>query len=290
MSFQHENGHEAIRFCAEGVSGAAALDGYLLRFSVSFTLPAWKKEFGSVESIFHNFHARAELEPNQLRLGNPRAQAPLVITTHNYQQSGTFAFELQLSSSTVEKIEQFRAGGGLGVKMHISGERIGQQHATQYDDVYYRVSQSQWVDVLRQMNFGDYLLCEIPIELGDDSDLRGIWAFMTDARELMCNGHYRSAVLECRKAFETTMKRFNMEASIARAAVMNRESHRSMPKRERFLNLYEAAKRATHLSAHPDANNEVVDYSRREALLIFAVVAAAIAEISEQPELAGKTE
>lgn len=289
MGFQHESGHEAIRFNAEGVSGAAALGSYLLRFSVSFTLAAWKTEFGSVESTFHNFHARAELEPDRLRLGCPRAEVPLVITAHEHQQSGTLAFELQVPASIVEKIEQFRAGGGLDVKMHISGERMGLRHATEYDDVYYRISQSQWIDVLRQMNFGDYLLCELPIELGDDGELRDVWAFMTEARELIYNGHYSSAVLECRKAFETTVKHFNLEASLSRAAVMNRESHRSMPKRERFLNLYDAAKRATNLSAHPDANNEVVDYSRREALLVFAVVAAAIAEISERPEFGGET-
>ena len=44
----------------------------------------------------------------------------------------------------------------------------------------------------------------------------------------------------------------------------------SMSKRERLLNLVNAANHATQLGAHPDDNNEVVDYSRRETLLVFS--------------------
>lgn len=65
-----------------------------------------------------------------------------------------------------------------------------------------------------------------------------------------------------------------------------RDAREAMSKRERILNLISAAKHAMQLGAHPDAENQIVDYSRREALLIMSVVAAGIAEMSERPEKA----
>ena len=38
------------------------------------------------------------------------------------------------------------------------------------------------------------------------------------------------------------------------------------------------------MGAHPDGNKEVVDYSRREALLVFSVTATAIIELEERHE------
>ena len=55
------------------------------------------------------------------------------------------------------------------------------------------------VSVLKQMNFGNNLLCESLVELGEDEDLRDVPVSMTRARELLHSGHY-CIVVECRKA------------------------------------------------------------------------------------------
>ncbi len=293
MGFQHESGHEAIRFQPQGVNGVTALDGYLLKFSVSFTLGAWRGEFGSVPSVFHSFHVRAELEPSRLRLGNPIAEVPLVVATHEHDQSGGLGFELLVPASTIEKIEELRAGGGVDIRMRIGGERVGERHATQYDELYYRISQSQWVDALKQMNYGNYLLCEIPIELGENDELREVWRGMNSARELLYNGHYGSVVVECRKALETVVKQFGLDSEIRASSKKyqgNYDERASMSKRERLLNLVNAANHVTHLGAHPDSDNRAVDYSRKEALLIFSAIAAAIAKFSEDAKIASHDE
>ena len=289
MGFQHENGHEAIRFHPEGISGVSALDGYLLRFSVSYSLSAWRGEFGTLPSVFHNFHARAELDPGRLRLGSPIAEIPLVITTHEHDQPGSLAFELLVSASTIEKIEEVRLGAGFNVRVAVSGERVAARYATQHDDVYFRISHSEWIEVLKQMDYGTLLLCEIPIEVGDDGELREAWTVMTQAHALLHAGHYSNVVVACRKALETTLKKFDLDTAVQLASQKyqgNRSDRASMTKRERVLNLINSANHATHLGAHPDTNNEMVDYSRREALLIFSVVAATIADISERNILA----
>ena len=153
MSFQHEKGHTAIRFDAAGVSGAPAVDGYLLRLSVAYQIPSWRNEFGEAPRSFHNFQARAEIGPDRLRLGRPSAEVPLIITPHDNAQNGALMFELILPASTVDKIEAHRAGGDLEIFLQLAGERIGATHP-EYDDVLFRVGQSQWVTVLEQMNFG----------------------------------------------------------------------------------------------------------------------------------------
>lgn len=199
MGFNHENGHEAIRFDAAGVSGAPAVDGYLLRFSVAYQVPSWRADFGDAPRSFHNIQSRAELGPNRVRLGRPIAEVPLIITPYDNAHNGTVMFELQLTASTVEKIEVHRAGGELEIFFQLTGERVGATHP-QYDEVLFRVGQSEWVTVLKQMNFGSFLLCEIPIEVGDEDDLKDVWVITSSALELLYNGHYRNVVIECRKA------------------------------------------------------------------------------------------
>ena len=284
MGFNHDNGHEAIRFAAAGVSGATAVDGYLLRFSVAYQVPSWRAEFGNAPRSFHNIQARAELGPNRVRLGRPTAEVPLIITPYDNAHNGTVMFELQIPASTVETIEAHRAGGDLEISLQLAGERAGAMHP-QYDDVLFRVGQSEWVTVLKQMNFGSFLLCEIPIELGDDDSLKDVWAMISSAQELLYNGHYRNVVMECRKALEITLIRFDVAEAVRVSADKGRANaaaRQGMSKRERILNLVNAATQVMHLAAHPDKNNDVVDFSRREALLILTITAAAIADFSER--------
>ena len=286
MSFDHENGYDAIKFTANGVSGQRALDGYLLRFSVGYELPPWREEWGPTPSVFRNFRAWAEVGPNRLRAGHPKAENALVLFSHDHPQSAAILFDLLLPTSAIEKLEEMRGGGDLEIVLRLNAERKCQNHATVHADIRYQIGQSQWVRVLKQMEFGAYLLCEIPIELGDNSELREVWTAMTHARELLYGGHYSHVVVECRKALDAATSHLQMDEDIQLAAQKsrgNRDSREAMSKRERVINLVAAAKHVTQLGAHPDPHNQIVDYSRREALLILSVVAAAIAEMAERP-------
>ena len=284
MGFQHENGHEAIRFSAGGVSGVAAVDGYLLRFTVSYYMAPWKEEFGAAPRTFHNFRGRADLGPNRVHLGFPQAEA--APSHHAPRISANYFDDVRPATTRQHDREDRRAsaGGGFELRLRLSGERVGKEQGTEHDEVLFRFSQSDWVHVLGQMNYGNYLLCEIPIGIGQDDELREVWAAMTLARKLLYTGNFSSTVVESRKALETALKRFDLDGDVRSASQKYRgtaEDRTSMSKRERLLNLVNAAKHVTQLGAHPDTRHRVIDYSRREALLVFSVVAAAIAEMSD---------
>ena len=290
MSFDHENGHTAINFSALGVSGQRALDGYLLRFSVGYEIPPWQEKWGPNSSVFRSFRSWARVGPDRLALGHPWVEKSLVLFAHDYPQPSTgILFDLLLPCASIEKLEAIRAGGDIDIVLRLSAERVAENHATVHSEIEYKIGQSDWVRVLKQMEYGAHLLCEIPIEYGEGGQLHETWTAMTRARELLYNGHYSSAVLECRKALDAALTHFRMDEEVRSASQRTREgrdAREAMSKRERILNLISAAKHAMQLGVHPDAENQIVDYSRREALLIMSVVAAGIAEMSERPEKA----
>ena len=77
MGIKYESGHEAMRLQASGVSGTRAVDGYLLRFGVSYQLSAWQNVFGLKPSIFRGFRARIPDADNR-RVDYARDEALMV--------------------------------------------------------------------------------------------------------------------------------------------------------------------------------------------------------------------
>jgi hypothetical protein len=284
LGIQHENGVEAIRLRPQSIGGLRTADGYLLRLPVEYSLNAWQEKYGSKPSVFHLFSSRVELGQNRLRIGRAEAEFPVILTAHEFDQSSLLSFELELSASSIERIEEIRSGGDIELVMRINCERIGDSRTVQHDDVTFRVDQSRWIGVLGQMEYGTYLLCEIPIPLGEDAKRQNAWQTMVNARELQYAGHFSNSVVECRKALEMVANQYDVDFDGPSGKYRgNRDDRMAMTKRERILNLYSAANHATQFGAHPNVESQTVDYSRREALLIFAVVASAISEISERP-------
>ena len=285
MGFKHEGGYDAVRIRAENLSGAPAVDGYLLRFSVSFSLTAWQSRFGPNPSEFRDIRARLMLGENRVHLGSPTTENPVILEFHEFEQTRPVIFDLMVPASTIEKIEEERKGRGIDLTMRISSERVGEQRLAEAEDVHFRINQSHWIDVMKQMKYGSHLLCELPVEVGCNGELREVWKSMNLARDLLYTGHYNSAVMECRKALETAVARFELGDQIQAAGKRfrgDRCERISMSKRERLWNLINATTHATQLGGHPDSENEIVDYSRQEALLIFSVVAAGIAHMGRR--------
>lgn len=287
MGIKHESGHEAIRLSASGVSGARAVDGYLLRFSITYQLSAWQSKFGSTRSTFRAFRARIDAGDNRLRLGRADAEYPQILTPYEFDQSSSVMFELLVPPSTIEAIEKLRAGQGFEVSAQIACERVGERLATEHDDVLFRINQSQWVEVLKQMDYCVSMLVEIPVVPDDNGDLSDVRIALNSAGQLLHTGHYSSAVTECRKALETMLShagRTDLVGSAVRQYGEGHKSRQAMSKRERLNYLINAARHATHLGAHPDASNRTVDYSREEALMIYCTVASAINHVARDLE------
>ncbi len=283
VGFQHENGYEAVNFRCEGVSGLLAIGGHFLRFSVHYTAQPWNPDWSERPSIFRGVRAAIEVADNGGRLATVGPERPIVIEHHKYPQSSTSLFELLLTAWQIERLEEIRRGGKLEFLLRFAAERIGQNGRAVVDaDIRVPVAESDWLTVLAQMQFGDYLLCEIPIEYGDNETLREAWVALDKARDLLYQGHYKNVVAECRTAIEATIEAFKLQQRLSDAVKEKKNAHRDMLKDGRILNLYDAVRHVCQLAVHIDAANQYVDFSRREAVLIYSATAACTATLSEQ--------
>ena len=183
----------------------------------------------------------------------------------------------------MERLEEIRSGGKLEFLLRLAAERIGQNGLAVVDaNIRVPVPESDWLQVLQQMHSGDYLICDIPIEYGSNESLREAFAALDKARDLLYQGHYKNVVAECRTAIEATIKAFKLQKALSAAVKEKQNAHRDMLKDSRILNLYDAVRHVTHLSVHIDAANQYVDFSRREAVLIYSATAACIATFGDQ--------
>lgn len=281
MSFQHENGHDAINFGAGPISGMPAVSGYLLRFTVEYSAPPWNPKWGDVAPTFRNVVGKVEVGDKRIRLGTATPEMPLVVCPHKYPQNSAILFELLLSTQQVEGLERLRAGGPLDFSLQLSGERsVGYTHSREHTVVHFRVEQSKWIDVLRDMGYGVFLLCEISIELGDDGKFREAWTALSRSRQLLYGGHFNNVVAECRIALEAAFETVGLAERVSSAAKKRAYDPMAMTKRERLLDLVGVVRHAAQLSVHVDDAIQVVEYSRDEALLIYGATAASISDIA----------
>lgn len=283
MDFQHYNGYDAVVFTSEGVSGIPAIAGHLLRFSVHYEATPWNLEWDGSPTVFRGVRAKIDLGPERVRLGVVEPERPLIISHDKYPQASTLLFEIFLTTWQIERLESIRQGNGLEFLLRLSGERIAKDgHMTVDADLRINVSQSDWIAVLRAMEFGDYLLCEIPIEFGENVGLREAWAALDNARRLLYQGHYKNVVAECRTALEATLKELKPEKRVVAAVKQKNQTHLEMRKEDRILNLCDAVRHVAQLGVHIDATKQYVDFSRREAILIYSATAATIANLGDQ--------
>lgn len=281
MSFNHENGYEAVKFEAGPVSGMPAVSGYLLRFTVEYSAPPWNPKWGDIAPTFRNVVGKVEVGGKRIRLGTATPEMPLVVCPHEYPQNSAILFELLLSTPQVEGLERLRAGGPLDFALQLSGERsVGYTHTREDTVVHFLVEQSKWIEVLRQMGYGVFLLCEIPIELGKDGKFREAWTALARARKLAYSGDFNNVVAACRIALEAAFKTAGLTERVRSAAKKRSDDPMAMTKRERLLDLVGVVRHACQLSVHVDDAIQVVEYSRDEALLIYGATAASISDIA----------
>lgn len=96
-------------------------------------------------------------------------------------------------------------------------------------------------------------------------------------------------VAECRTALEATLKELKLEKRVVAAAKQKSQAHLEMRKEDRILNLFDAVRHVAQLGVHIDATKQYVDFSRREAILIYSATAASIANLDDQHKGDGTT-
>lgn len=286
MGFNYENGHEAVRFTVQSVSGLPAVAGYLLRFSVGYVVHAWNRTWGDVPPTFHSVVARVEVGHPRLRLGTAVPEGSFVLTPYDHVQNAAIAFELIVSNAHVEHLERIRSGAAIEFLLGFSGVRTGSRVTAEFVDARYKAEQATWIRVLEDAGYGHFLIFDLPIHLGKDEKLREAWKVLSNAGKQIHTGHYNGAVADCRRALEAALQTHKFTPELARATQKRQLDPKRMTKTERFWHIVDAVRHATQLSVHVDAENQVIEYSRDEALLIFGSACAAVRDVAAHIERA----
>lgn len=272
MSFTASNGKILIKFRPENLSGMECVSGYLLSFQMQYTVPRWEDES---EVFVRNIRTRIFVNEKLLGWATPETLS----TYKPYKKhdvTGTFCFELFVTSQTIEAIEKIRQGGGLKFKLEIKGEcRDKDNYSMQcQQDVLLDINQKAWIDLLKQIKYSEHLLFEMPVSLNPTEQETEVFTAVRKANEQLQYGHYDEVVLNCRKALEAILKDTEQKALRKKYADHKKE----MSKQERLSNVYGALYHLSHLSAHIVEEDNHAHFSREEARMILGTTYAAISQ------------
>ncbi len=267
-----------VDFHSEGVTGKPALGFFRLIFSFRYeVIPHQEKQYSF-------YHVKAEVkagvttQKTQL-LGIAEPESPLYIKTTHNPLSSTISFFLDLDKSRVNAIEKMRNGGDLYFKLRIYGQADGEQGPwPAQDELLISVNQKAWRVALKQMDFEDFLLFEIPLPIDEiQGELKESISLLEKAKEFFLSGFYDDTVATCRKVLESFSKARKEDKKKASAVSAFREKRqKGMTKEQRGLFLKEALRHYTHLAHHPMENGISICYTRDEAGMVLGCTAAIV--------------
>jgi hypothetical protein len=143
-------------------------------------------------------------------------------------QKTTWNIGIPLSPYQLQKIEEKRNGKELFLSVQFfctAGIRAnGQQPhisnitypsvgvgTSSYGYCHFRVAQSDWVQNLKELRYGDYVLCEIPLRgVPARVRLKKALTHLEDAWQHFINGNDKETLMSCYSAFECLAKHVNM--------------------------------------------------------------------------------
>ena len=218
-----------------------------------------------------------------INLGHLYTDRPVWLSTsphpHNKHYLSMF---VDLAPEQIEALEESRNGeGGLDFTLAVTALTEYQENIDQANDsVLFPINQSDWLGVLTQIGYGDYLLFEVPSPPSTSPDTDYI-VRLREARQHIWLGQYDVAVTDCRAALACYTKGKGLDSAITASSRnfcskndANGEGARNaMSKDDRFLFLYRAAKHLTDAPAHPEGRPPQ-PFTRSQAISVLSIVAA----------------
>lgn len=278
MEISTSDGYRIVKFNITGISGAETIGGYKLRFHTSIEAPSW--EGRNIDGVYaRDPRVKLQLAGKDVATGLPEKHLSFLPRNHEYKS--TTSFEFFLHAQQMEGIEKIRMGDGLSFELNLLYE-FGDQYNTFFpgsNTTTLRVSQSDWLDVIKSMNYRHYMLLEIPTLSGENRDSKPPVSCLKTARNLIFSGHYTQAVVECRKALESVVS--TQERSKAKKAFCSNGGNgaQEMSKNARITALTGCLYHLMNLSAHHECGGENI-FNRSEAIMIYGSTASLIASCS----------
>lgn len=273
MSITAGAGNVVVNFKFNRLNGFRLVGGYLVRFCIDYSMPAWPEKNFRLTNI--QAHISVGKEPRLL--GRAFAESAVVLASTPYHQDNTLYLDLILSPRQLEAIEETRQGNGLDFKLQIFGELFdGLSYNNTSDIVHAVVNQTSWIELLKELEFSNTVLLEL--EVAGLSEQNGpAWKALRKAKEHLYNGHYDDVVASCRKALEGIT---HDKEELTRIRNIPLNERRKMSKRDRLINLLDALEHFTHPAHHLESSENSESYSRDESIFAFGATLAAVSIFS----------
>lgn len=219
-----------------------------------------------------------------VNLGHLYMDRSVWLNTSTHPHKHYLSMFVDLAPEQIEALEASRNGeGGLDFTLTVTALTEYQENIDQTNEsVLFCINQSDWLSVLAQIGYGDYLLLEIPSppSAGTDTDYL---ARLREARQHIWLGQYDDAVMDCRNALACRKDKGLAEAITASERAFcgkknappedGEGARNAMSKNDRFWFLYRAAKHLTDASAHPEGRPPQ-PFTRSQAISVLSITAA----------------
>lgn len=272
------------RFVADiemrSVSGQLGIGFHRLFFRVDINTFAWQDEVAVFREICGQVRLRTQ-EAKELLLGTAYPEKSLLVRTRSTAIRSQAVFYIDLGAAQIEIIENLRRGGDLWFALIISGVVDVDGHHDPHEvtnrlHVELHVNQKTWIDVLKQMEYGQFMLFEIPVPSPEASkELGQALTYLEKAREHFWRGHYDEAVANCRKTLEELTNGLGDKTELEKSkqSYLNRELREGMSIESRFLFLREVARHITHPAAHAGQSTNGPAFDRKDATFVISATA-----------------
>lgn len=280
-------GKNVMEISMDNAYGVEHVGGYGLYLHTKYQINPWTEE-GREDVYIRNLHM--VLRFNHKLLGQAFPESICTYTpAADFVKSGTLSFAFTLSEKQLEVIEKSRLGGDLAFEIEIKCE-WGDKHnpsmsaSTRQD---YRINQKAWLDILKKMKYGSYILFELPFNVAAKSELAETIGYFENAKKQLFYGHYPEVVTECRKVLEALIDGASLKEIKSNYTSSDKKVRESMGKQDRLLNFYAALMHVTHLTAHSSkktGNAEDTQFTRAEAIMLLGTTAAALSSFTTSLE------
>jgi hypothetical protein len=300
-------GYTIVELRPHGVQGEKKLGRHIrLGFNVEMNIIATPPENrgGSATPSstpapisLHSISGRISAQTTKplIALGHLYTDSPAWVNTYTQEHREYLTMYVDLAPDQIEALEEYRGGAGLSFLLNIMVLTQRQEDVgMKAEHIVFTVNQSAWIDILKQVGYGDFLLFEIPALPKATAETDYI-ACLTEARQHLWLGQYDDAVEDCRKALACYWTMHGLGKDITRSERSfctkkstttptaaqdqsddNDNSRNGMLKNERLLFLHRAVKHLTDAAAHREGKPRQ-PFTRREALGTMNIVAALLA-------------
>lgn len=260
------------------VSGHSGIGFYRLFFQVDINTTPWQDEVAVFREICGQVRLRTQ-EAKELLLGTAYPEKSLLVRTRSTAIRSQADFYIDLDAAQIEIMENLRKGGDLWFTLIISGIVDGSHGPHEVTDpsvVPLHVNQKTWIDVLKQMEYGQFMLFEIPVPSPEASkELGQALTYLEKAREHFWRGHYDEAVANCRKTLEELTNGLGDKTELEKSkqSYLNSELRKGMPIESRFLFLRDVTQHITHPAAHAGQSTDGAAFDRKDATFVLSATA-----------------